>query len=142
MKLKKIYCRYIPAKGYIAIMILIWMVVRQEYRDSEPWFVENHENTHLKQEIELGAVGAVIGLVMLAYGMGWWSALPLFLFYWWYGVEFVVKLPFCRFNVSRTYMSVSLEREAYAYHFDKSYLERRRHFAWIKYIFTLKTEKL
>ena len=125
-------------KGYFAITILFWMVIRKEFQESLPWWVDIHENTHLRQEIELGAVGAVIGMVMLAYGMGWWSILPLFLFYWWYGLEFLVKLPFCRFKIRMAYMSVSLEQEAYAYHFDKSYLERRKHFAWMRFIFKLK----
>lgn len=137
--MKKIYCKNFPTKGYVAIIIICWLFVREEYRNKLPWYINNHEGTHLRQEIELAAIGAVIGLAMLILGSGWWSVLPLFLFYWWYGVEFLLKLPFCRFKVNRAYMSVSLEQEAYAYHFDNTYLERRRYFAWLRFIFKLKT---
>lgn len=111
-----VYSNHIPAKGYIAILILFWMVVREEYRNKLPWFAEIHETIHLRQELEM--------LVML--------------FYLWYGIEFILKLA-VTFSCSRAYRSVSFEQEAYSNQLDRNYLERRRHFAWLKYVFKLKT---
>ena len=114
MKPKKIYSKFIPFKGYIAILILFWMVVREEYRLSLPWFADIHETIHLRQELEMGII----------------------LFYVWFVVEFLVKL-MITLSWSRAYRSVAFEQEAYRNQLEKRYLDNRRHYAWIKYVFTL-----
>lgn len=119
MKLKKIYSKHIPFKGNKAITILFWMIVRKEYMLTLSWWVDVHENTHLAQEIELAIV----------------------LFYILYVLEFAIKL-LITFNWDRAYRSVSFEQEAYNNQFNKDYLENRRHYAWIKYVFTLKPREL
>ena len=126
MKLKKIYSKYIPFKGYQAITILLWMVVRKEYKNSLPWWVECHETTHLKQEIEM-----------------------LFIFFYIeYCIEYIVKfftiffigLIHFKFDISfyRAYESLAVEQEAFEHQDELYYNEVRKHYAWIKYIFKLK----
>jgi hypothetical protein len=52
-------------------------------------------------------------------------------FYLWYGIEWLIKLP----KYGRlAYYAISFEREAYRYDFDKTYLERRKLFAWFHFI--------
>lgn len=136
MKPKKIYSKFIPAKGYISILILFWMVVREEYRNRLPWFAEIHEGIHLQQLIESLLLGVGLFVIMIKEGCGLWSVSALFLFYVWYVVEFIVKLALT-FSWKKAYMSVSFEQEAYGNHLEKNYLERRPAFAWVKYIFKL-----
>lgn len=114
MKPRKIYSKLIPAKGYISILILWWMVIREEYRDSAPWFAEIHETIHLRQELEMGII----------------------LFYVWFVVEFLIKL-MITLSWSRAYRSVAFEQEAYRNQLEKSYLERRPAFAWLRFVLKL-----
>jgi len=137
MKPKKIYSKFVPARGYISILILFWMVVREEYRNKIPWFAEIHEGIHLQQLIELLLLGVGVFVILIKEGYGWWSVLSLFLFYIWYVIEFLVKLLFTS-SWRKAYMSISFEQEAYGNHLEKKYLERRPAFAWLKYIFKLK----
>lgn len=114
MKLKKVYNKYIPNEGYIAITILVWMFIREEYKGILPWWAEVHENIHFKQEIELGFI----------------------LFYILYGLEYLIKL-LITLNHNKAYMSISFEQEAYNNQFDRKYPEKRKHYAFIKYLFKI-----
>jgi hypothetical protein len=50
-------------------------------------------------------------------------------FYFWYLVEWLVKL----FRYGRNaYENISFEREAYTYQYDYSHLEKRKKYHWIK----------
>lgn len=53
-------------------------------------------------------------------------------FYLWYFFEWLVKLP--KYG-KLAYYAISFEREAYRYDLDKNYLLRRKHFAWLKYVY-------
>ena len=53
------------------------------------------------------------------------------LFYVWYVTEWFVKFIYYR-NLRRAYHAISFEREAYEHDWDKEYINRRLHFAWIK----------
>lgn len=114
MKLKKVYNKYIPMKGYSAITILIWMFIREEYHGIFPWWADVHENIHFRQEIELGFI-------------------PFYLIY---GLEYILKL--CvTWNHVKAYMSISFEQEAYMNQFERNYVENRKHYAWLKYLFKI-----
>jgi len=52
-------------------------------------------------------------------------------FYLLYVAEWMLRLLQCR-SPLRAYFSIRFEREAYAHGDDLSYLERRRHFAWLR----------
>lgn len=74
-------------------------------------YVVNHERIHTAQQREL-----------------------LFIpFYILYGIEWLVRLVQYR-DSHKAYMNISFEREAYANGRDLSYLQRRRFFAWRKYL--------
>ncbi|MDE6415745.1 MAG: hypothetical protein K2K68_01810 [Duncaniella sp.] len=54
-------------------------------------------------------------------------------FYILYLIEWLVKL-LKYSNWNKAYYNISFEREAYRYGHDLSYLGRRKHYSWIKYL--------
>lgn len=58
-------------------------------------------------------------------------------FYLLYGIEWLVRIVAYR-NFGRAYESMSFEREAYDNEADFGYLERRRAYAWRRYVFKRK----
>ena len=121
----------IPFKGYKAMALWPYIFVR---KGADFGAVEqNHECIHLHQQVETTIAGAVIALIMLLAGAGWWSLMPLGLFYELYGIEFVIKLFTKGFNGDKAYRNISFEREAYTNEADKNYLDNRQGFAWLEY---------
>ena len=95
------------------------MIVREEYKDCVTKRTINHESIHQAQAYDFG-----IGFC------------GYFIFYLFYLLEWVFKLPFALFSY-KPYMSISFEQEAYKKELDDEYLENRKRFAWLKYIFKL-----
>lgn len=100
---------WFPPKGYTAITLAWWIIVRTNAFVTER--LVRHESIHWEQQKET-------------------LILPFFL---WYAVEFVVRLVLCR-NWNKAYRSISFEREAYANENDETYLAKRKHFSFIKYL--------
>ena len=136
MELKKIYNRIIPLKGYRALTICPFVFIREG--EQFPSYAERHEETHALQQIECLIVGALLAVGLYLLGCGWWSLIPLGLFFELYLIEWAVKIPFCKFDINRAYLSISTEREAYEHQYNILYNGMRGHFAWTKYLFTLK----
>lgn len=113
MKLRKIYTNHFPAKGFTAITVLLWCFIRRDKAEKYTAKVEQHENIHLQQEIELLFV----------------------VFYILYWLEWLVKLVIYR-DRTKAYYNISFEQEAYRKEAEDGYLESRRHYAWVRYIFT------
>lgn len=109
MSSKIIQSRIVPEGICVNLFGTFWV------RDAS-WvdrYVVNHERIHTAQQRE----------------MLW---LP---FYVAYLVEWAVRIAIER-NVERAYMRISFEREAYRHGHDLGYLPRRRHFSWLRYLFT------
>lgn len=92
-----------------------WIILRERYRD-DPRYIEkakvtiNHETIHIKQQQEL--------LVIV--------------FYLWYLLEWFIKL----FIYGRdAYRNISFERESYKNHDNTEYLNSRKWYSFLKYIF-------
>lgn len=117
MILKKIYNRHIPAKGFTAMTVSPFVFVRRDLAWRFNSIVERHETTHALQQIETL----------------WVPFLVI------YGLEWLLKLPFCNFDTSKAYRSISFEQEAYDHQMEVYYNEVRRHYAWLRYLFTIKT---
>lgn len=118
MKLRTIYTEHFPKKGFTAMVIWPFVFVRSDRKRFFTKKAERHETTHALQQIE--------------------SLFLLFLLL--YAVEWLVKLPICRFDGNRAYMSISFEQEAYEHQDEVGYNNVRRHYAWLRYLFTIKTE--
>lgn len=119
-ELKLAYSDLLVPSGYYAITLFGYLVRRKKYKDSlissKTWI---HENIHHKQAIDFG-------LGFAGY----------FIFYLLYGLEWLLKLPWAVAGY-RVYRSLSFEQEAYKNESNQEYLEQRKRFAWIKYIFKL-----
>lgn len=115
MRLKKIYTAHFPKKGFTALTIVPFIFVRKDRKDKFTGYAERHETTHALQQVEM----------------------LLILFFLLYGLEWLLKLPFCKFDTIRAYMSISFEQEAYEHEAETYYNEVRRHYAWLRYLFTL-----
>lgn len=141
MKLKEIYTAHFPKKGFTALTIIPFVFVRKDRREKYNDTIDRHEHTHGKQQVECLILGAVLALSLWMLGCGWYSLIPLPLFFELYFLEWIIKIPFCKFDTERAYMSISFEWEAYAFQTDKYYNRVRNDFAWINVIFKIKPEK-
>lgn len=108
--MKKIVNKYIPFKGFEAMTIWPFIFIREGERFTER--TERHEYIHGEQQKELLIV----------------------LFYLLYVVEWLIRCIIYG-NTSTAYHNISFEREAYDDERDILYLEKRKHYAWVKFIF-------
>lgn len=116
IKLKRVYNQIIPVSGYIAITLFPLVFVRNDNKQKFTPTVNRHEVTHAYQQLEC------LWLI----------------FFVWYLVEWVIKIPLCYFTGKDAYRSISFEQEAYANQGKVNYNKERKHYAWIKYVFKLK----
>lgn len=100
----------VPFKGFAALTLWPFIFVRKGAKMSEEAL--RHEQTHASQQKEM-------------------LVLPFLL---WYAIEWLVRLSVCS-NAHKAYKTVGFEQEAYLNEHDAEYLQKRRHFAWMKYIF-------
>ena len=116
MKLKVVYTKHIPLKGFVALTLWPWIFVREDKSAKFTPMMKRHEATHAHQQEE--------------------CLLVCFLFI--YCLEWLVKIWICWFDLDRAYMSISFEQEAYEHQEEIYYNDVRRHYAWTKYLFTIK----
>ena len=110
--MKIIFNKIIPFKGFKCMALWPFIFVRSEKKERFLSHDERHERIHGRQQVEM-----------------------LFLpFYLWYGIEYLVRALLYR-NFKDAYYNISFEQEAYLKEYDKKYLDTRRHFAWLKYLF-------
>lgn len=118
--LKLAYSNFLVPPGYYAITLFGYLVRRKSEKNKsigpKTWV---HENTHCLQayDFNIGFCG-------------------YFLFYLLYGLEWLLKLPFA-ISGYKIYHSLSFEQEAFNNEANQEYLEQRKRFAWVKYIFKL-----
>lgn len=110
--MKVIFNKIIPFKGFKCMALWPFIFVRSEKKERFLSHDERHERIHGRQQVEM-----------------------LFLpFYLCYGIEYLVRALLYR-NFQDAYYNISFEQEAYLKEYDKKYLDTRRHFAWLKYLF-------
>ena len=100
-----------------------------------PQYVRNHECTHSRQWIEMTvASGFLLFLLVALAGINaWWMVLSAFVFYLWYGVEWLVRLCLLK-DGKKAYRAVAFEKEAYANERNMNYAENAGYFSWVKYL--------
>lgn len=109
-EMKIVYCSWFPFKGYKAITLLRWIVVRNDQRMRFTGADYNHECIHYEQEKELWFIG----------------------FYLLYIIDFALTMLYF-WNWRKAYRNVAFEREAHDRQHDVQYLQHRQRFAWLKY---------
>lgn len=116
--LKIVFCKHIPFKGFYAITLFDRMIIRKEYEAhlvrSEDY---NHESIHQAQSRD--------------FGLGFFG---YFLFYPLYLLEWILKLPWTILGY-KPYRSISFEQEAFSNEKNLTYLDERKRFNWLKYLF-------
>lgn len=126
--------KYIPLKAFEAMAVWPILFLRKDRVEYFTQYNANHENIHAAQQIEMLVTGIVLAILIAIVGGGWYSLLTLPLFWYWYGVEYIVRRIVYK-NKDKAYRRVSYEHEAYRNEYDLSYLKgKRKPFAWIKYI--------
>ena len=119
--LKLAYSSWLPFKGFGSITLFGFLVRRKEKKNTpvsdQTWI---HESTHHAQAFDFGL---------------WYFG--YFIFYILYFIEWLIKCLFALFGY-RAYYGISFEQEAYRNQTNSNYLQERKHFAWMKYIFKLK----
>ncbi len=101
-----IVSRLVP-KGYAAITIFPFILVRKKYRNNKK--IINHECIHIKQQIELLVIG----------------------FYLWYLIDYLMKL--LKYRHQKTaYRNIIFEKEAYSNERDFNYLKRRKLYSYLR----------
>ena len=106
--MKIIYNNIIPFKGFKAINICTFLFVRKGVRLSDKLL--NHERIHTAQMKEMLFIG----------------------FYIWYFVEWLIEI----FHYGSTaYHTNTFEREAFDNDDNLTYLDNRKSFEWLKYVF-------
>lgn len=123
--------KIIPFKGNTAMTIWPFVFVRSEKKF--PAKLQRHELTHAYQQREMFAVGFGCMVISLVLGCGWFSLLWLPLFFWWYVIEWIVRI-FIYKNSRTAYRNIAFEREAYGNENNTTYNDNRCAFAWVNYI--------
>jgi hypothetical protein len=108
--MKIIVNKLLPPKGYVAINLFGFLLCRDRKKVTR--IVINHEKIHTAQMRELLYV----------------------FFYILYGIEFLLRL-WLYLDWHAAYRNISFEREAYAKEKYFPYMSKRKHYAWINYIF-------
>ena len=131
--MKKIISKHFPFAGYKAMTVWPFIFIREGMAWTYDERTDRHEHIHGEQQIEMLIAGILLAIVLFAVGCGWWSLLTLPVFFYWYGIEYLIRWAYYR-NRDTAYRNISFEREAYSNDHDVVYLDGRKPFAWVKYI--------
>lgn len=134
MKVIRIYNNVIPFKGFMAMLTLSILWIRNEYKDKVTDAVLNHESIHMYQQLELLILGVVVGILSCSF-------LPIS---WWWMIAFCLS-PFLVYIIcwiieillppyDKAYKNICFESEAQYNEYNFNYLKKRVPFSWIKYI--------
>lgn len=127
-KIKLKYSKIIPLPGYYAVTIFNCIYRNVRYKNIPiSHRVINHELIHFEQARDF-----VFGCEKL-YILGY------ILFYICYFIEWLFKALIALVTLFkvRPYRSLSFEQEAYTNEKDFEYLDNRKRFSWLKYLFKL-----
>lgn len=130
----KVYCKFLPFKGYLCMTILWWLIIRTEYKDKITEIVERHETVHSYQQITLFIVGLLVSIILsLTTNYSWWGllitpAIPLLA----YIVSWIIEIILPLYN--RAYKDICFEGEARSLESDKDFRKKLFPFSFLKYI--------
>ncbi len=102
--------KFLTPKGFRGITLYPFVFMKDS-KDKQNRVFRNHERIHARQQLEL----------------------LLVLFYFWYGLEFLIRLWQFK-NRREAYYNISLEREAYQNEKDLDYLKKRSFWSFVQYL--------
>lgn len=130
----KVYCKFLPFKGYLCMTILWWLIIRTEYKDKITPTVERHESIHSYQQVVLFLFSLIVSIILsLTTNYSWWYLLlipiiPLIT----YVISWIVEIILPPYN--RAYKDICFEGEARALESDPNYKKKLFPFSFLKYI--------
>lgn len=130
----KVYCKFLPFKGYLCMTILWWLIIRTEYKDKITETVKRHETIHSYQQITLFIVGLLVSIILsLTTDYSWWCLLlipiiPLIA----YVISWVIEIILPPYD--RAYKDICFEGEARSLESDKDFRKKLFPFSFLKYI--------
>lgn len=130
----KVYCKFLPFKGYLCMTLLWWLVIRTEYKDKITPTVERHESCHSYQQVVLLIFSLIVSIILsLTTNYSWWCLLltpiiPLIA----YVISWIIEIILPPYN--RAYKDICFEGEAKALESDPDYKKKLFPFSFLKYI--------
>ncbi len=130
----KIYCKFLPFKGYLCMTILWWLIIRTEYKDKITPTVERHESVHSYQQVVLFLFSLIVSIILsLTTNYSWWCLLltpiiPLIT----YVISWIIEILLPPYN--RAYKDICFEGEARALEGNAFYKKKLFPFSFLKYI--------
>lgn len=130
----KIYCKFLPFKGYLCMTILWWLIIRTEYKDKITETVERHETVHSYQQVVLFIFSLIVSIILsLTTDYSWWCLLlipiiPLIA----YVISWIVEIILPPYD--RAYKDICFEGEARSLESDKDFRKKLFPFSFLKYI--------
>lgn len=132
--MKKVYCKFLPFKGYLCMTLLWWLIIRTEYKDKITSIVERHESIHSYQQVVLFLFSLIVSIILsLTTNYSWWCLLltpiiPLIT----YVISWIIEIILPPYN--RAYKDICFEGEARALESDPDYKKKLFPFSFLKYI--------
>lgn len=132
--MKKVYCKHIPFKGYLCMTVLLWLIIRKEYKDKITDVVERHEYCHSYQQITLFIIAIITSIILsLITNWSWWCllatpAVPLLIYVLCWIIEIILP-PY-----NRAYKDICFEGEANHLESDINYKDKLYPLSFLKYI--------
>lgn len=130
----KVYCKFLPFKGYLCMTILWWLIIRTEYKDKITSTVERHESIHSYQQVVLFLFSFIVSIILsLTTNYSWWCLLltpiiPLIA----YVISWIIEIILPPYN--RAYKDICFEGEARALESNEDYKKKLFPFSFLKYI--------
>lgn len=132
--MKKVYCKFLPFKGYLCMTLLWWLIIRTEYKDKITSTVERHESIHSYQQVVLFLFSLIVSIILsFTTNYSWWCLLlipiiPLIA----YVISWIIEIILPPYN--RAYKDICFEGEARALESDEDYKKKLFPFSFLKYI--------
>ena len=132
--MKKVYCDFLPFKGFLCMTLLLWLVIRTDYKDRITHKIEQHESVHSYQQVVLFIFGLIVSIILsLTTNYSWWCLLltpiiPLIA----YVISWIIEIILPPYN--RAYKDICFEGEARALESDPNYKKKLFPFSFLKYI--------
>ena len=132
--MKKVYCKFLPFKGYLCMTLLWWLIIRTEYKDKITSTVERHESIHSYQQVVLFLFSLIVSIILsLTTNYSWWYLLltpiiPLIT----YVISWIIEIILPSYN--RAYKDICFEGEARSLESDKDFRKKLFPFSFLKYI--------
>lgn len=132
--MKKVYCKFLPFKGYLCMTLLWWLIIRTEYKDKITSTVERHESIHSYQQVVLFLFSLIVSIILsLTTNYSWWCLLltpiiPLIT----YVISWIIEIILPSYN--RAYKDICFEGEARSLESDKDFRKKLFPFSFLKYI--------